>query len=446
MNLVTIAAIVILLVISVLLLIWNRGALVIAMLIPASDFLGWIDPAIISIKGVFDSFAMVMIIVVLGLLLGLGRLADFKQAGFRWPFMFLMALFLYGLFIPVLRGDSSMALAINAAKEFMVILAYPAVYLFLRTEREVKLAWRALTALGAYYCVMESVAQVGGPTFMRATSYLYRVDDFGLWKLYVQYWPVLLVFLLEGVYVSVLRGKLSLWRILLGGAGLFLTFYRSYLIATFAAIPAVAMWARVRLGRLMISGVVLGSVVLAALGVISASSTNNMGLGAVGDDLVFSSFRELMDGSGGSLGGRKREAKELMALANQHPLIGYGFVKQEAVLIQKLHLQTFAGGMLGFIDKGDADVLVKFGYLGAIMLYGTFLWIMAWSIFRARKTSSETEKLHLLVLATLPPIYLLVQPVHAPCTYAFALLPLAIVMAIVDREVMIAAAARGAQS
>jgi hypothetical protein len=435
MSLAAVATIIILFVLSTFLMIWNRGALVIAILIPASDFLGWIDPAIISIKGVFDTFAMVMIFIALALLLSIGRWFDIRHAGFRWPFFLMLLLLLYGLFAPVLRGDSTLSLAVNAAKEFMVILAYPAVFLFLRTEREIQLGWKALTILGAYYCVMELLAQLGGVTFMHATSYFYRPDDFGLWKLYVQYWPVILVFLLTAIYSSVLKGRITWISILLGGAGLFLTFYRSYLIATFVAIPLIAMMSRIKLGRIAVAGTTLGVVVLATLGLVSASSAGEgKGLAAVSDDLVLSSFRELADGSGSSLAGRKRHSSELMKLANAHPLIGYGFVKQEASLIQKLHLATFAGGMLGFVDKGDADVLVKFGYFGGAMLYGSFLWITIAAVVRIRRSTSETESTHLLVVATLAPLFLMVQPVHAPCTYGFALLPMFIAMALVDRE------------
>jgi len=438
MSLAAVATVIILFVLSVFLMIWNRGALVIAMLIPASDFLGWIDPAVISIKGVFDTFAMIMIFVGLGLLLSVGRWSEIKYAGFRWPFFFMLLLCLYGLFAPVLRGDSTLALAINATKEFMVILAYPAVFIFLKTDREVRLGWKALVALGAYYCVMELLAQFGGVTFMHATSYYYRPDDFGLWKLYVQYWPVILVFLLSAIYSSVFERRMAWISVLIGGAGLFLTFYRSYLIATFAAIPLVAMMSRVKLGRIAVTGTALGIVVLGVLGLVSASSAGEgKGLAAVSDDLVLSSFRELADGSGSSLAGRKRHSTELMKLANAHPLIGYGFVKQEAALIQKLHLATFAGGMLGFVDKGDADVLVKFGYIGGAVLYGLFLWIMIAAVMRIRRSSSTTESVHLLVIATLAPIFLMVQPVHAPCTYGFALLPMFIAMALVDREALL---------
>lgn len=435
MSLIAVATVIILLVLCALLLIWNRGALIIAILIPASDFLGWIDPSIISIKGVFDTFAMIMIFIALGLLLSIFRLSEFWQAAFRWQFIFLFVLLCYGTLAPVLRGDSTLALAIDAAKEFLVILVYPVIYLFLRTEREVRLGWWALIALGAYYCVMETVAQFGGVSFLHATSYYYRPDDFGLWKLYVQYWPVILVFLLSAIYTSLLRGKYSWGSVLLGGVGLFLTFYRSYLIAIFAAIPLVSLWAKVRIGRMVSLSVALGIVVFAVLGLVSASSSGgDKGLAAVSDDLVLSSFREIADGSGSSLAGRKRHSTELMKLTDAHPLIGYGFVKQESTLIRRLHLATFAGGMLGFVDKGDADVMVKFGYLGAVTLYGTFLWIMIAAIYRVRKSSSIVESSHLLIVATMSAIYLLVQPVHAPCTYGFALLPLLIAMALVDRE------------
>lgn len=435
MTFVAVTTVVMLLVLGVVLLLWNRGAIVIAVLIPASDFLGWINPSVILVKGAFDTFAMLMIFIVLALLLSIFRLGEFSKAIFRWPFLILAVLWLYGLVAPVLRGDSGWSLAVNASKEFMMILAYPAMFLFLRTERQLNVAWNALLALGIYYCVLETVAQIGGVGFMNATSYYYRPDDFGLWKLYVQFWPVILIFLLNAVYNSAVRGKLALTSVLLGGIGLFLTFYRSYLLATMVAIPLVAIWARVRLGRTILAGAALGGVVLTAIGVVSAASgSQGLGIGDVGDDLLFSSFNELLDDTGGSLGGRKLYANELFKLADAHPLIGYGFVKQEAELIQKLHLKTFAGGMLGFVDKGNADVMIKFGYVGAAALYGAFFWIAVIAIRRVKRIEPGIAATRLLVVATLPPIFLMVQPVHAPCTYGFALLPFAIAMAVVDRS------------
>ncbi len=420
---------------AMLSLLWNRGAIVGAIMLPASDFLGAIDPGVLMIKGAFDTFAMIMILLAVAMLASLGRIAELATAVFRKPFAILFTLWAYGLAAPILRGDSSAVLAINASKEFMMIMAYPAIFLFIRSGRDVSVAWGALAVLGVYYCVLEILAQIGGTSFMRILSYYYYPDDFGLWKLYVQYWPVILIFLLSSVFEYVMRGRLSWVSTLLGGVGLLLTFYRSYLLATVLAIPASLLWARVRFGRMLVAGTaIVGGLMLAFTAVSIASGYHGSSAAAVGDDLVLSGIRELRDGSGGSLAGRNAHASELLQLAGAHPLVGYGFVKQEAKLIQKLDLETFAGGMLGFVDKGNADVMVKFGYLGGGALYGAFIWIAVIAIKTARKDTQSVNAVHLLTIATLALIFLLVQPVHAPCTYGFALLPFAIALGIVDRE------------
>ena len=89
--------------------------------------------------------------------------------------------------------------------------------------------------------------------------------------------------------------------------------------------------------------------------------------------------------------------------------------------------------MLGFIDKGDLDVAVKFGYIGLILLYAVIVYLIRILLAVARK-NSEKPAVHCLAVATMLMVFLIVQPVHAPLTHSFGLLPLGIALGLIDRE------------
>lgn len=428
-------AIALLLFCTMIAIVWNRGAILAVILLPASELLGLLDPMSMAIKGVFDIHALTMIFVMLMLVASMARVSDFGEAKFFAPFLVLAAFWLYGWIMPVVRGESTALQSLEASKEFMMLFAYPAAFLFLRTQRELQLAWRLLIGLGAYYCVLEIVAQFAGPGLLNRLTYFYRADDFGLWKVYVQFWAVILYFFLYYFFLYLIGGRFRFVMILLGAVGMFLTFYRSYLLAMVVAIPVVLMLARASLTRMIKAGTgaLVGLfAVIAATAVLATGRTSD--IAEIGDALVFSGIEDITRGSGGSLEGRREHGAELYNLADRRPWFGYGFINQQSQLASKLNLPGFSASVLGFVDKGAADIVVKFGYLGGALVYLTFGWIALRSIGIAIRAPVADLSSKALSIAAVIVISFIVQPVHAPLTYSFALLPLALAMGIVERE------------
>lgn len=435
MSLEFLLALSILIAVSLIALAWNRGLIVAAMLLPASEMFGLLDPMTIAIKGAFDIHALLVgffaAMVVAG---GFGTRSG-AAARFRLPMLALGALWVIGIVLPMHRQESSLMQAIEASKEFMMILAYPSLLLFLRDEREVTCAWRCLLAFGGLYCLIELVAQFGGVRLLSRSTYSYRPDAFGLWKVYLPFWPLILIFLFYQIFAFALGGKRRLVLVALGAAGLLLTFYRSYLLATLLVIPLTLMLSRMWNARAaaaipMLAGL-LATVLLGASMVVAAPGGKFQGLA---DVFVVSGIQELRQHSGGALEGRAEHSEELMRVLKRRPLAGYGFVNQDSPGAARLNLPTFAGSVLGFVDKGSADVLVKFGYVGGASLYLIFGWIGWRALSAARGARRRETAAKYLTAAALIGVFLCVQPVHAPFTYSFALLPLCLLLAIADRE------------
>jgi hypothetical protein len=89
---------------------------------------------------------------------------------------------------------------------------------------------------------------------------------------------------------------------------------------------------------------------------------------------------------------------------------------------------------LGFLDKGDVDVAVKFGYVGRVILYGASLWVVMILLKLARRNMSPSLTVRALTMGAVVGVFLIVQPVHAPLSYSFGLLPLGIALGLIDRE------------
>jgi hypothetical protein len=407
-----------------------RGAIVLAILLLASQFLGWVNPNSLAIAGAFDVHAGIMLIVMVAIAFGLVR--GFPGGTrFAAPMTVLAGLWLMSMLAPVLRGESSLWLAVNASKEFMTLFAYFAVVLYLRSERDLRLGWTAILLLGTYYCAIEIIVQFFGLSLIQHMEVDHRQDAFGLWKVYLGFWPVILVLLIHSIFSYCQGRRAALVPLLLGLAGLLLTFFRSYLLATIAVVGLLLLLVRAArqspraVGELGIAAAVaVGlAILLAGQAFLEAS-----------DSFALSGLRELSDQSGGALAGRRAYAELLFNLTLQRPMFGFGFIERDSALFQSLSLPIASGATLGFVDAGWADALVKFGYVGGALLLLTYLWIFKRALAIARRTESSLVRTRALTAATLVLVYIIVLPVHAPLTHSFGLLPLALVLGIVDGE------------
>jgi hypothetical protein len=421
-----------------LLIIFFRGAAVLLMLLPASQMLGLLDPMAIAVKGIFDIHLFILILTLGLILLSVRRLRELYHATFVLPFLILLLLWVYGVVLPVATNDSSLFFSLKASKEFMTAFTYFGVFLFLRTEKDVEWGWRFLLWLGLYYSGLEILSQVLGENLLKHMTFDYRREAQWFWKVYVSFWPVILIAFLHSFFELTQYARRSHLSLILGTCGILLTFFRSYLLGVLGAIPLCLLLARQRLLKIASRAILLGGLIAVAVLVVTVLITGTLdSIERMFDRFVSSGINEIQTQQGGALEGREVYARERRKILNGSPYVGYGFVDKDSKA--GIHFQKqITGDMLGFIDKGDLDVALKFGYLGQVLLYGTFTYF-AWSLIRlARQNIQPLLSVRCLALATTVIVFLVVQPVHAPLTYSFGLLPFGIAMGLIDRQRILA--------
>ncbi|MDF0666485.1 MAG: O-antigen ligase family protein [Nitrospira sp.] len=422
-----------------LLFVFSRGTAVLLMLLPASQMLGLVDPMSIAVKGIFD-IHLYIVLVTLGLvLLSLPRLRELYQATFIVPYLILCLFWIYGVALPVVAENSSLFLSLKASKEFMSVFSYFGVFLFLRTEKDVEWGWRCLLGLGLYYSGLEILSQVFGETLLKQMSFDYRREAHWFWKVYVSFWPVIVITFLHSFFELTQSAGRANIRLVLTLCGILLTFFRSYLLGVLGAIPVCLLLVRQRLVKILSKAAQLGSLIAASVWVVAIVIGGSFdAIERMFDQFISSGINEFQSQKGGAIEGREVFARERRIILNKNPYVGYGFIDKDSkagLLFQK----QIKGDMLGYIDKGDLDVALKFGYPGQFLLYGTFV-CFSWCLIQlARQKIRPLLTVRCLSLAATIFVFLVVQPVHAPLTYSFGLLPFGIALGLIEREKMIGA-------
>lgn len=412
----------------------NRAAYILLFLLPASQVFGLIDADWLVAKGVFDYNALFMIIIIAGVAMSLSRLPELQGRLFAAPILVFMGLWLYGVLYPVYQHYSTLFYSLKASREFVTLLAYFSVFLVLRTQAHVEQGWRFIYLVALFYSAIEIAALPLGDKLMQYFNYPYGLDGEYFWHVGLPFWSVILIAFMTTFFEFALGASRPMWRLWLSGIGLLLTFFRSYLLAAMAAIPVVLLLSGQGLLRTAGKGMMLMGLLAALLLGLGVLIGGGEGLKQISEEFVISGVTEAMTDTGGSLGGRARYVKDREKIFEESPYLGYGFIDKESDLGKVFRARMTYGDTLGFVDKGDIDLKLKFGYVGTIVLVLTVLFIVTRLVRLARDDWPLTFKARCLSLATILLVFLIVQPVHAPLTYSFALLPFAITLGLVERE------------
>ncbi|HEY7531277.1 MAG TPA: hypothetical protein VH681_00685, partial [Nitrospiraceae bacterium] len=383
MNLVILVHIALLLGIGTVALLFSRGAAVLLLLLPASQMLGFVDPMAIAEKGLFDIHLLIAVVIAGLIAASVKHVREVREARFFTPVIVLTLLWIYGVLYPVTTGASSLFYSLKASKEFLTVLCYFGIMLFVRTERDVRWGWRCLLGLGLYYSFLEVTAQLLGESLLKQMTFDYRREGHWFWKVYLSFWPVILITFLHAFFEVSYSVRRAYFNLILGSLGLLLTFFRSYLLGVAGAIPLILAFARRGVSAIMSQFVVLGSIFAAAIVMVALFSGSGSDKGSLFDRFVTSGLIELHTQKGGALEGREAFAKERRKILRQSPFMGYGFIDKDSKA-GMVFRQQVTGDMLGFIDKGDLDTALKFGYIGQVILYGTFGYL-AWILIRLAK-------------------------------------------------------------
>lgn len=438
MNSVVLVNIALLLSAGMLALFYSRGAAVLLLFLPASQVLGLVRPMAIAEKGVMDVHLLVSLIVIGLIIASVSQFHELGRARLIVPMLCLSGFWIYGVLYPLRDGGSTLFYSLKASKEFFTVFSYFAILLFLRTERDIRWGWRCLLGLGLYYSVLEIAAQAMGEGLLRHLTFDYNREGQLFWKVYVTFWPVILIAFFHAFFRLTQRAGRPYGALLFATFGLLFTFFRSYLLGAAGAIPLVLMLARHRVGTIMSQIAFFGTVLGFAILVMGLFWNGTSGKeGGVFDLFVMSGLTELQTQKGGAIEGREVFSKGRRMILQRSPYSGYGFIDKDSKDGRR-YQEDIIGDVLGFIDKGDVDTALKFGAVGRALLYATFAYV-AWALIRlANQRLSQTLNVRCLALAATIVVFLVVQPVHAPLTYSFGLLPLGIALGLIERERILA--------
>lgn len=417
-----------------------KGSLILMMLLPASEFLGFVDPMRIAVKGMFDIHALIVLIIFITIIVSLQKIQILASSNFIIPFIVFIFIWLFGVIYPYISGNSSIYYSLKASKEFMTIFSFFSIVLFFKTQKDIDFGWKCLIFFGIYYSILEITGQFVGPFLKSMMSYHMRREDVFFWKIYAPFWPVIIVALYYFYFEFALQKSKPVFKLGITAFGLLLTFFRSYLLATMVALPLVIIFTGVgfslALLRTTLLGVFCGTCLIMLVFISFVMGSEALSVGSITDKFLVSAIKEVTTQSGGSLQGREKVTERRRELLSKSPYIGYGFIEKESKF-GKQAKRIVDGDNLGFIDMGLLDVPIKFGYIGFAVLMINIIYIFRSLIRMSKASENIIFKVRCLTIAAVLITFILVLPVHAPFTYSYGLLPLGISLGLIEKEWMI---------
>lgn len=401
-----------------------------------SSFLGFVDPLSFTARGLFDIHLLFLMLIMFSILMSVSKIKDLNNTKLKIPILILLSLLCYGIIIPVLRDHSTLFYSFKSSKEFMMILWYFSAFLYIRKIKDIDIAWKYLIATGIYYTIVESVAQIAAPALSSILTYSFRKEFFVFWKVYPPFWPFILLLLFTSLYQVIFKIKNSYILLYVGVIGLFLTFFRSYFLASIAVIPLILILQGKDSYKYLSKAIISGVITILGILILTLTLGDDKVLSELTEKFITSGISEISDQSGGALAGRDAYAKGRYILRDNMPLTGYGFIDKDSKFGLEAR-KSLIGDLIGFIDKGTLDVTIKFGYIGGVILYLTFVYIAIILVRMSKEDVSDSLKARALTCASITIIFLIVQPVHAPLTNSFALLPYMIALGLTERQYFI---------
>ncbi|MEZ4601746.1 MAG: O-antigen ligase family protein [Syntrophotaleaceae bacterium] len=411
--------------------------MILLMLLPASEFLGFVDPMKIAVKGIFDIHALIALIIFASILVSLHKIKIFIKSPFFIPISIFFLFWLYGVLYPWISGNSSLFFSLKSSKEFLTIFSFLAVLLFIDTRKGVELGWKYLVWLGIYYSVLEILGQVIGPVLKANMTYHMRSEEAFFWKIYAPFWPVILISLYKSYYEYAQEISRPFVKLGLSAIGLLLTFFRSYLLAAFVALPTILLICGKGISKTFVRSTLFVFAIcfcLIALVFMSFTIGNDFAsINKITHKFVFSAVEEITTHTGGSLIGREKVAESRERLLEKQPYFGYGFIDKDSKFGRNAR-KIITGDNLGFIDMGILDIPIKFGNVGFMIMVMNIILIICVLVKINKQYDNGMFKARCMALAAVSMTYLFVLPVHAPLTYSYGLLPFGISLGLIERE------------
>ncbi|MGD9504953.1 MAG: O-antigen ligase family protein [Syntrophobacteraceae bacterium] len=422
----------------------KRELLVFWLLLIASQLFGIFHEYSFGLLGWFDINSMLVLICMFTIMLSLGNLGELRQSCFAVYFIFLFGFWAYGVILPTLAGWSSFYYCVRESKEYLNYIAYLSVFLFIKDLKQVKNCFRFMIFFAAYFTALELLPIFLGIRSVGWLQYAYRPEQVFLTKIYIPIFTIMVFVLLYKFFYSLnnetnIKYTLSLSFYVIG---VLLSFYRAYILATVFSVGAVLVTLRRVRETFYFTASAVVTLLLAIF--IIFSVTPSYSFSKMVDSFFASGIYELYTGKGGSLGARKTATKGRLKLIEEKLWTGWGFLNANSEGGRKLKqaVGRTASGSIAFVDKGYVDVAGKFGVIGAVGFYGVFVLLFMKLLRIARRVDKsdpgQKELLsRLYACAALLVVFLCVQLTHAPLTRQFGILPLAMILGLLDRQLLL---------
>lgn len=419
---------------------WKREYLVFFTLLIASQALGLIHEYTFGFKGYFDINSILFIIFIFVILISFEHARDLKRSLFARNIALVLLICVYALIYPWATGLSSLLYCIKAAKECAIYVCYFAVFLFIRTRRQVNMCWSFVSALAVYYSLLQFFGGLFHGYLFTFLQYTYRPEQMVFSKVYLPIFTIINVSFFNSLYRLLYRMKTlkNVFAVSIHGLGVLLTFFRAYILATIFTVPAL-LYFKGGSKKAAIAASTISATILLSLFVLVSLTPKSYE--EVFDSFIGSGITELYHYEGGSLRGRDVVAKGRSELVKEKLWTGWGFLAWDSEGGKKIRPRlgyigrsVMGGAELGFVDKGYLDVTAKFGIIGCFLFYGSFLGALIKLIRILRLADDAVFAARVFACASLIVLFLCVQLTHAPLTRQFGIVPLSIAMALVDRE------------
>ncbi len=410
---------------------------VLTILLLNSYFLGFIDRNNFGILNKFDINAISLFLYIYYIIFNLS-IKRLRNSSITLVFILLAMFYLYGILLPLYNHHSALFWSIKEGKEFIHYLCFFAIFLSVRTQQGIDVSWKYIKYISIYYVLVE-IAFILGIDKLNILYYSSRYDNgLGITKVYQPMFSIVFLALFIYFWEYILRISKSIHTIIFLIIGCLITAFRSYIIGSIIALPLSVILIRKGkdIGKI---GIIYALGIIFAVLIMSFSFTDSVSDRFMKqiDNYIISGVTEVLseEKKGSSLKGREAANRFRWKYYYKKPFSGYGFIDEKSTLGKKIFAEHERE--LTMIDTGYLDVLIKFGIIGAIIFYSSFIFL-AYKIANYAKSSTKNQFIIRCAAVFCFIITLLISQVtHGGLTYQFGIIPVSIALALLESEYII---------
>lgn len=352
---------------------------------------------------------------VITLLASIITITDYQIPKKVFQFITVFLTFLiFGIIYPAHLGFESISQAIIASKEFWSI----SILIYLTANRvgfDKNLLIKVIEYTGLYLALIyiiyiifklappayatDNYIRVYYPTYISLAAFLYYRKLQNL-RISLSLFLITEVILFTGIVIA---GHLSLFIGTLFSLGLIVLFYINN---------------KFDIRRFLFRSIVICS----ALFVILVSSSNIR-------NTISNKIDSIIDGTDVALTSRDTYNNFRWQAISERPMLGYGFIHKSSHISQKfktIENNRFAESF-GVIDSGYVDLIVKFGYLGAL------IFLLLWGSFTIKVLLNSTRyQVYQIIMAAYLLQYFLVSYTWSLFTFSHGLIPAFLAIYLMD--------------